>query len=58
MTSRGWSSTGKAPLWFGNGCWTGNIPFEIKTLKALVMMDLIGISRTGKKKLAGDVTSY
>jgi len=34
MTSRGWSSTGKAPFGLQRLVWTGKMPFEIKTLKA------------------------
>ena len=35
MTSRGWASTGKEPYGIQRLEWTGKIPFEIKTMKAL-----------------------
>ncbi len=34
MTSRGWSSTGKAQFGLQRLVWNGKIPFEIKTMKA------------------------
>lgn len=34
MTSRGWSSTGKKEFGLQRLVWNGNIPFEIKTMKA------------------------
>ena len=35
MTSRGWSSTGEAEYGLQRLVWTGKVPFEIKTMKAL-----------------------
>ena len=34
MTSRGWSSTGKAEFGLQRLVWNGKVPFEIKTMKA------------------------
>lgn len=35
MTSRGWSSTGKAPYGLERLVWTGKTPFEIKAVRAM-----------------------
>ena len=35
MTNRGWASTGKEPYGLQRLVWTGNMPFEVKTMHAM-----------------------
>ncbi|HMB90991.1 MAG TPA: plastocyanin/azurin family copper-binding protein [Rhodothermales bacterium] len=35
MTSRGWDATGKAPYGLQRLAWTGKVPFEVKTMRAM-----------------------
>ncbi|PXX23015.1 azurin [Arenibacter sp. ARW7G5Y1] len=58
MTSRGWASTGKAPYGLQRLEWTGKVPFEIKTMKALDDGFQLEFTQPVNKKLAGDVASY
>lgn len=58
MTSRGWSSTGKAAYGLQRLVWTGKTPFEIKTIKAQDDGFLLEFTKPVNKQLAGQTSSY
>jgi azurin len=58
MTSRGWSSTGKADYGLQRLQWTGKMPFEIKTMKALADGFKLEFTKPVNKKMAQDVNAY
>jgi azurin len=58
MTSRGWASTGKAPYGLQRLVWTGKVPFEIKTMKALDDGFQLEFTQPINKKMANDLASY
>ncbi|MCK0156461.1 plastocyanin/azurin family copper-binding protein [Cellulophaga sp. F20128] len=58
MTSRGWASTGKKQYGLQRLKWTGKMPFEIKTMKALNDGFKLEFTKPVNKKLAADVSSY
>lgn len=58
MTSRGWTSTGKADYGLQRLVWTGKTPFEIKTMKALSDGFLLEFTKPVDKEAAGKNSSY
>lgn len=58
MTSRGWSSTGRQLYSLERLVWTGKIPFEMKTVKAMPDGFEIEYTMPIDKATAEDVTSY
>lgn len=58
MTSRGWSSTGKAMYGLQRLRWTGKIPFEIKQMKAKADGFELQFTKPVNKKIAADPASY
>lgn len=58
MTSRGWSSTGKDDYGLQRLEWTGKVPFEIKTMKALADGFKLEFTKPVNKKMAEDMASY
>ncbi len=58
MTSRGWASTGKAPYGLQRLVWTGKVPFEIKTMKALDDGFELEFTKPIDKRIAMDPSTY
>lgn len=58
MTSRGWSSTGKEKFGLQRMVWTGNTPFEMKTIKSMPDGFLIEFTEKVDKKSALDANNY
>jgi len=58
MTSRGWSSTGKAPFGLQRLVWTGKTPFEIKTVKAQPDGFELEFTLPVNESVAKDLESY
>ncbi|WP_339709707.1 plastocyanin/azurin family copper-binding protein [uncultured Kriegella sp.] len=58
MTSRGWSSTGKAPYGLQRLKWTGKMPFEIKSMKALDDGFELEFTKPVNKALASNPATY
>lgn len=58
MTSRGWSSTGKAPYGLQRLKWTGKIPFEIKSIKALEDGFELEFTKPVNRTMANNPSSY
>ena len=58
MTSRGWSSTGKAEYGLQRLVWTGKMPFEIKTIKAENDGFTVEFTKPINKELAVNTSSY
>lgn len=58
MTSRGWSSTGRAPFGLQRMVWTGKTPFEIKTIKAQPDGFELEFTMPIEESLARDLESY
>ncbi len=58
MTSRGWSSTGKENFGLQRLVWTGKMPFEIKTIKALADGFEVEFTKPVSKQLAENTSSY
>jgi azurin len=58
MTSRGWSSTGKAEYGLQRLVWTGKTPFEIKTIKAENDGFTVEFTKPVNKELASKTSSY
>lgn len=58
MTSRGWSSTGKALYSLQRVVWTGRMPFEMKTIHAMPDGFEIEFTTPVDKELAADPESY
>ena len=58
MTSRGWSSTGRAPFGLQRLVWTGKTPFEIKTIKAQPDGFELEFTLPIDESLARDLESY
>jgi plastocyanin len=58
MTSRGWASTGKKAFGLQRLVWTGKMPFEIKTMKALDDGFQLEFTKPINKKMATDLSTY
>jgi len=58
MTSRGWSSTGKEDFGLQRLVWTGKMPFEIKTIKALADGFEVEFTKPVSRELAEQTSSY
>jgi len=58
MTSRGWSSTGKELFSLQRLVWTGKIPFEMKTVRAMPDGFEIEFTQPVNRQSAADPTSY
>ena len=58
MTSRGWSSTGRQQFSLERLVWTGKMPFEMKTVRAMPDGFEIEFTMPVDKKRAGDPASY
>lgn len=58
MTSRGWSSTGKAPYGLQRLKWTGKMPFEIKSMKALDDGFQLEFTKPVNKAMASNPANY
>lgn len=58
MTSRGWSSTGKGQYGLQRLVWSGETPFEIKTIKALDDGFELEFTKPVDKALASLTSSY
>jgi uncharacterized cupredoxin-like copper-binding protein len=58
MTSRGWSSTGQQLYSLERLAWTGKMPFEMKTVRAMPDGFEIEYTMPVDKKTAGDPASY
>jgi uncharacterized cupredoxin-like copper-binding protein len=58
MTSRGWSSTGQQLYSIQRLAWTGKIPFEMKTVRAMPDGFEIEFTTPVDKQLAGSIDSY
>jgi len=58
MTSRGWSSTGKDMYGLQRLVWTGRMPFEMKTVRAMPDGFEIEFTKPVDRKLAADPASY
>jgi len=58
MTSRGWSSTGEKPYGLQRLVWTGETPFEIKTMKAHNDGFELEFTKPVNKKMAQDIANY
>ncbi len=58
QTSRGWSATGKDPFGIQRLVWTGQTPFEMKTIKSMPDGFEIAFTQPASKKTASDVASY
>jgi uncharacterized cupredoxin-like copper-binding protein len=58
MTSRGWSSTGRQLFSLQRVVWSGKMPFEMKTVKAMPDGFEIEYTMPVDKKVAADPTSY
>lgn len=58
MTSRGWSSTGKAQFGLQRLVWNGKMPFEIKTMKAKEDGFELTFTKPVNKEIASDPATY
>ncbi len=58
MTSRGWASTGKKEYGLQRLVWTGKMPFEIKTMKALDDGFELEFTKPINKTQGQDIASY
>ena len=58
MTSRGWSATGKAPYGLQKLEWTGQMPFEVKSIQARVDGFELEFTQPVDRKQAGNPASY
>jgi azurin len=58
QTSRGWSATGKDPFGIQRLAWTGQTPFEMKTIKSMPDGFEIAFTQPVDKKTASDAASY
>ena len=58
MTARGWGSTGGEPYGLQRLVWNGNIPFEIKSVKALPDGFDLEFTSPVDRKSAGNIASY
>ncbi len=58
MTSRGWSSTGKELFSLQRVVWTGKMPFEMKTIRAMPDGFTIQFTAPVNRDLAADPASY
>jgi uncharacterized cupredoxin-like copper-binding protein len=58
MTSRGWSSTGKEMYGLQRLVWTGQTPFEMKTVRAMPDGFDIEFTMPVDRKIAADPASY
>lgn len=58
MTSRGWSSTGRQLFSLQRVAWTGELPFEMKTVKAMPDGFEIEYTMPVNKETAADPASY
>ncbi len=58
QTSRGWSATGKDPFGIQRLVWTGQTPFEIKTIKSMPDGFEVAFTEPANKKTASDIASY
>ena len=58
MTSRGWSSTGKAPYGLQRLKWTGKMPFEIKSMKVLDDGFELEFTKPVDKAIASNPATY
>jgi len=58
MTSRGWSSTGKMMYSLQRLVWTGKMPFEMQTIRAMPDGFEITFTNPVDKKIAEDPASY
>lgn len=58
MTSRGWSSTGKEKFGLQRMVWTGNMPFEMKTIKSMPDGFQIEFTQEIDKTIALDASNY
>ena len=58
MTSRGWASTGKEKFGLQRLVWTGNTPFEMKTIKSMPDGFQIEFTQAIDRKAALDVDNY
>lgn len=58
QTNRGWGSTGKEPFGLQQLVWTGKIPFEIKTVKAMPDGFELEFTQPVNKETAQNAASY
>lgn len=58
MTSRGWSSTGKAKFGLQRLVWSGEVPFEIKAIKSASDGFIIEFTKEANKSAALNPASY
>ena len=58
MTNRGWGSTGEAPYGLQRLIWTGKMPFEMKTVRAMPDGFEIEFTLPVDRNLATDLASY
>ena len=58
MTNRGWSSTGRAPFGLERLTWSGQHPFEIKTIRAHPEGFLLEFTQQVDKTTLSDPASY
>lgn len=58
MTSRGWSSTGRAMYSLQRLVWTGRVPFEMKTVRAMPDGFEITFTKPVDRATASDPASY
>jgi uncharacterized cupredoxin-like copper-binding protein/glucose/arabinose dehydrogenase len=58
MTSRGWSATGNELFGLQRVVWTGRIPFEMKTVRAMPDGFEIEFTMPANKEMASDLSQY
>ncbi len=58
MTNRGWASTGKAPFGLQRLVWTGKMPFEVKTMRAMPDGFELEFTKPVDRQAAGNPAAY
>lgn len=58
MTSRGWPSTGRAPYGLQRLAWTGDLPFEVKAVRAQPDGFALEFTKPLDRQTASDPASY
>ncbi len=58
MTSRGWAATGKSPFGIQRLVWTGQTPFEMKTITSQPDGFVVTFTQPVDRKTAEDLASY
>ena len=58
MTSRGWAATGKEPFGLQRLVWTGQVPFEMHSIKAMPDGFTVTFTQPVDHRTASDLASY